>query len=144
MKLRLLLADSAQVGESNKVSALGIGWTRTITPTPPLAVIVLIDMDSREAGKKHQLVIELCDQDGKPVVLAGGSDGVPESGVRIGAEITGDAAPDLVEGESLRLAAAVQLGPGIPLSPGVYRFQVWAENHADSLVYEQFRIISQA
>ena len=72
MDAQLLLADSAQVApESGKVYALGLGWTATVTPLPPQAVIILVDVDWDETNVQHEAVVRLVDADGRPVTVSG-------------------------------------------------------------------------
>ncbi len=139
MELSLLLADAAQVDERNKVSALGLGWTQTTSPTPPMAVVVLAEFTTDEAGKTYYLAVDLCDIDGKQVGLPVGPDGAAEP-LHIEMEIAVNPPHGAEDSEILRIPAAVQIGP-LPLPPGRYRFQAKAAGVEDSLVYESFRVL---
>lgn len=139
MKLTFLLADSAQTDGNGKVHALGIGWTTTVTPTPPLALIVLIDAQEEESGKLWTIVIDLCDQDGNLVQIPGGDSGQAQT-IQVRIDVQFSATELVVPGDPLRSPATVQIGPGMPLVPGRYRFQAHVDGDPDSMVYQEFRV----
>jgi hypothetical protein len=59
----VLLADSAATDATGKVHALGLGWTMTSSPTPPMAVVVLFHVPWDQSNVKHNMVLELVDSD---------------------------------------------------------------------------------
>lgn len=65
----VLLADSAQPDPSNKVHALGLGWSLTASPTPPSALVVFVKVPWTAANMKHSFDLQLLDSDGQPVML---------------------------------------------------------------------------
>lgn len=71
MRATVLLADSAQSDPAGKVHALGLGWTVTSTPTPPMALVVLIEVDWTEANRKIPFKAELLTADGHNVTARG-------------------------------------------------------------------------
>ncbi|MFC4124961.1 hypothetical protein [Nocardia rhizosphaerae] len=74
MKLTALNADAAQIDPaSGKVHALGIGAQTTTTPLPPLALIIIIDLEpSEEFGKSSSIRGMLHSADtGKPFLIDG-------------------------------------------------------------------------
>ena len=62
MRAKLLLADAAKVSEG-KVDALGLGWSTTTSPTPPAAIIILLQFGWDETNTSRALVVELLDAD---------------------------------------------------------------------------------
>lgn len=68
MQAVVLLADSALVDTSNKVHALGLGWSITSTPTPPAALVVFVKVPWTATNVPHSFALRLVDQDGQPVV----------------------------------------------------------------------------
>ncbi|MFF3226164.1 hypothetical protein ACFYV7_25445 [Nocardia suismassiliense] len=48
MNITALLADSAQTDPTGKVHALGLGWSLTVTPTPPMALLLFIELSVGE------------------------------------------------------------------------------------------------
>lgn len=68
MRVTVLLADSAQADPSGKVHLLGVGWTRTAVPTGPVAIVVLLRMESvDEARLPHHVELELIDGENSPM-----------------------------------------------------------------------------
>ena len=144
MKLTLSLADSAQVIGGGKVYALGLGWSRVHTPTPPMALIMMLDLMPDEANAGPcKLVIELLDADGNPARFASGVPDRPLAALKIDAVVNVQPAEDLIDGESSRVAAAVQLGP-MPLAPGFYRFEARIVEGLKAVTSESFRVMSHA
>ena len=70
MRAKLLLADAAKVSDG-KVDALGLAWSTTTSPTPPAAIVILLQLGWDETDRSRALVIELLDADGKPVLVNG-------------------------------------------------------------------------
>lgn len=117
MQAFVLLADSAQQDPAGKVHALGLGWSTTITPTPPSAVVVILKVPWAQTNQKHRLRLQLLDADGQPV--------------NIGQDAQGQPVPMLVEGEfevgrpagipagmALDQSLAINIGAGLPLQAG--------------------------
>ena len=119
MDAQILLADAAQASPDGKVHALGIGWSTTVTPLPPQAVIVLIKVPWDVSNDKHMAVVELHDGDGEPVEIQGPLGMQP---VRVEAEFETGRPPGLPKGTPIDLPLAFNLGAGMPLQPGRY---VW-------------------
>lgn len=125
MKATLLLADSAQADPNGKVHGLGVGWSMIATPTPPMAIIVLIDCPWDQTNMKHQLTIDLVDADGRPVSFEQDSLGSPEPAVHIEADFESGRPPGIPAGTPLRQPFVINLGPGLPLTPGQkYEFRI--------------------
>lgn len=117
MKAILLLADAAEA-VNGKVSALGSGWSVTSSPTPPMSLMVIIDVPWDQTNQKHKLEIELRDADGKAVSFQQGALGQPLPAIHIEAEFETGRPPGVPAGTPLRHSLAINLGPGMPLKAG--------------------------
>jgi hypothetical protein len=115
VKAVLLLADAAEV-TNGKVSSLGAGWSVTATPTPPMALVAVIDVPWDQTNQKHQLVIELRDADGQAVSFSPGPDGPPA--LHVEAEFETGRPPGVPAGTPLRHQLAIGLAGGMPLTAG--------------------------
>jgi hypothetical protein len=122
MRVTLLLADSAQV-LSNKLYALGVGWTITTSPTAPMAVVVIVSY-SDQASESFTLRGELVDPTGAPV-LAGETLGEPQPVAFEGEFTTGERQPTAPDDADFTAVIAVNLHQGLPLAPGTkYEWRV--------------------
>lgn len=124
MQATLLLANSAEATPVGTVSALGIGWTVTSAPTPPAALVVLMQIPWDQTNLNHTLEITLLDADGYAVQL-----GQTATGERAPLQITGDfeagRPPGLPHGTPIDQAMAINVLPGLPLVPGqAYQWQL--------------------
>ncbi len=64
MRIRdLLLADAAQVDAQAKIHALGLGWTHIPTPTPPIAIVSVVELQPEEVPTAFEIKFELLDAD---------------------------------------------------------------------------------
>lgn len=125
VRATLLLADAGQADSQGKVHALGLGWSITSTPTPPIAVAILIECPWDETNTKHQMLIELVDADGYPVSFRDDSLGNPEPAVRIEGEFEVGRPAGALAGSPLRQPFVVNVGPGLPLVAGQkYEFRL--------------------
>lgn len=135
MQAAILLADSAQGDAQGKAHALGIGWSQTATPTPPMALLVFIDCPWDQTNRKHKIEIDLVDADGAPVSFEQGPLGNPLPALHIEAEFEAGRPPGAPVGTSLRQPPLVMnLAPGMPLTPGQkYEFHLKIDgDHIDS------------
>ena len=112
----MLLADAAQDDGTGKMNALGLGWTKMSTPTPPMSVIFFADLDAGDLGRPHKVVCSLRDESGVTATLPGTDDGVS-----VDVELPEVSAADMSEGP-LRISMVIQVGPGMPLRVGAYRW----------------------
>ena len=131
MRTQILLVDAAQADQSGKAHALGIGWNVTGTPTPPMALLILIEVGWHEANQRHSLRAELQDEDGHPVLIA--SDTGEDTRVVIQAEYEVGRPPGSVPGVPLNMPIVFNIGGGIPLVAGRrYRWQVENSGQPDT------------
>lgn len=123
MRTTVLLADSAQTDLQGKVHALGLGWSVTTSPTPPAAIVTLVEVDWNEANQKYKIEFDLVDEDGHPVELANPF-GEPEK-LHFEAEFEMGRPPGIPPGTPLVMPFTVPIGPGLPLQPNrSYRWKV--------------------
>jgi hypothetical protein len=117
MRAIVLLADAAQTESTGKAHALGLGWNVVGVPTPPHAVVVLMEVDRQEAeAGPHTITIKLFDQAGQPVVGRDAVGGAQEIG--FAGEFTTALEQDAPEDVAARMSVAINIGPGLALSPG--------------------------
>ena len=137
MELRLLLADSAESGQSGKVSALGLGWKLTSSPTGPMAIVVIIDLEPEEAAKEHSIVLRLVRAATSEAVTVGPN---PEASRPLAFGGTFKAGPDHDTPSDLptRATIPVMIGAGLPLEPGLYRWDVDVDEHHEPEWSETF------
>jgi hypothetical protein len=114
VRVALFLADAAQSAPDGKAHALGLGWTFTSSPTAPMALVVLMDVDWSETDRDIPCRIDLVDEDGGPVSVQ--LPGQPPRTVDITFGVRVTRPPGHPEGVPIRWTQAVQL-PGLPLPP---------------------------
>ena len=111
----LLLANAADQPPGNvMISALGIGWSMTSSPTAPSALLLFIKVPWGETNVKHQIALSLVDGDGRPALMN-------DEPVHVEIEFEAGRPPGLVRGQSIDWAHALNLPP-LELRPGRY---VW-------------------
>jgi hypothetical protein len=144
VKLVLHTADSASVDDRSKAYALGLGWTHTRSPTPPMALLAFIDLEPDEVPTDISIHIELMDSSDRLVHFQphGGDEQGPPVMIdgRVEAS-TPDEYP--YQGEPIRVPFVVQLGPGIVLAPVIHRFHAVMtrkDNGASVEVSQYFRV----
>jgi hypothetical protein len=127
----LLLADAAQIDSEGKISALGLGWTGVVSPTPPIAIVLCVEVQPDEVPANFEVRFELLDADQnpwtppdqtEPFILRGAGSVVPKD--------PPNPVPSLIP-------MALTLGPGIPLEPGIYHFRSTLEPSGGEAVSEQ-------
>lgn len=107
MKATVLVADAAQV-LAGKVYTLGLGWDNIGTPTPPHAVVILLDVDWTETNEPIQMRAELVDSDMQPVTTP---TPVGEQPIAIEVQLEVGRPPGVPHGSSLRVPFAQPVGP---------------------------------
>jgi hypothetical protein len=68
MEAILLPASSAESAPNGLVHALGMGWSVTVSPTPPAALIVLLKVPWDQTNHRHGFRLSLVDGDGHGVM----------------------------------------------------------------------------
>jgi len=113
----VLLCDAAQqIG--GKLYILGGGWSRVIATGPlVMAIAVYLKVPWHAANRRIPLLIDLRTEDGRAVPDAAGRP------VRIEGEFEVGRPPGLRQGTALDSSLAITI-PGLPLLPGVYRWEL--------------------
>lgn len=126
MRVNLLLADSGEVDPGGKLHALGIGWATTISPTPPMVVLLLLQIMPDETdifGHPLTINVSLRGQDGEQFLVpdSGGNDNT----IQIHGEATMSPPPQPQAGLPVSSSLVLTIGPGIPLpEQKVYSWKV--------------------
>lgn len=114
MRVSLYLADYAQTAPNLKVNAIGIGASSFSTPLPRHTVVLLLDLEPDEIGPVQADLVLLNESD-ETVQDPKGNE------VRIVFEFK----PEVKSGvkpSAVTLPATLDIGPGISLTPGLYRW----------------------
>ncbi|MGF1663894.1 MAG: hypothetical protein ACFCVG_15780 [Kineosporiaceae bacterium] len=142
MRVTLFLADAAQPEQAtSKVHALGAGWSVTGSPTPPMAVVALIKVPWDQANTQHVARLELVDADGQPVTVQG-----PAGAQALKVEQVFEVGrpPGLPRGIEIDHSICVNLGPGLPLQPGMsYQWRLTMDGDEDTAQVATFFIRQQ-
>ncbi len=110
----MMLADAAQeVG--GKLYILGGGWSVTGPMPTPMAIALKIEVPWDRTNERHELLIELLDEDGNPVTVPGPDDEpVP---LQVTGEFEVGRPAGIKRGTPIDSALAVTFGP-LPLEGG--------------------------
>lgn len=119
LQAKLLLCDYAVVNDG-KVTMVGAGWTERSQTTTPSAIGGVLEVPWSAAERLVDLVLELLDQDGHPVLSA---EGMP---VRLNMGLTIGPSPEDRLGDAAVIPLAIGLGP-VYLPIGVYEWVLTAE-----------------
>src|SRR5262245_3635292 len=109
MRLKLLLADSAEVREG-LLFLLGGGWTQVGPAPQPFAIAGVIEVGWDETNTRHQLVLTMEDADGVPFLV---SEGQP---FRIETAFDFGSPPGVILGQSFILPLAFSVN-ALPWQP---------------------------
>lgn len=126
MEAHVLLADFAQSDSSGKVNALGLGWGVIGTPTPHHAVIVTLRVGWDETNVKHHLTLRLLTADGLNAVEVPTPFGSQSLMVEADFEVGRPAG--IAQGSSIDHSLAINIGAGLPLTPGRYEWRLHIDN----------------
>jgi hypothetical protein len=120
----ILLSDSGQRDASGKAHLLGACWAATGTPTPLMAITIVIDVPWDQTNRPHPIVVELIDADGRPVSFEDGPEG-PLPAMRMEADLEAGRPPGTPPGTPLRQLFCLTIPPGMPLTAGQkYEFRL--------------------
>lgn len=134
MDVTLLLADSAEVAE-NKLFVLGAGWSFTGPEAAgPMAVAALVEVAWDEANVSHPWVLELQDEDGRPVVLPPG-----DAPLRVEGTIEVGRPPGHPVGAPLSVPLALNFGP-MPLPAGRYEWVMTLDGEEGKAARRAFNV----
>jgi hypothetical protein len=122
-RVTMMLCDHAQVA-AGKLFISGGGWSVAVTPTPPSAVAVLLQVPWTDANRKIPFSLRLVDGDGQPVAQPSMT-GQPAP-VEIGGEFEVGRPAGLPEGTLLDAPFAANV-PRLLLAPGRYVWELWLD-----------------
>jgi len=122
VEAHVLLADFAQSDNSGKVNALGLGWSIISTPTPNHAVVIVLRVGWGETNTPHRLVLRLLTADGLNAVEVPTPFGSQPLEVEVEFEV--GRPPGLAQGSTIDHSLAINVGPGLPLTPGRYEWRL--------------------
>ena len=145
VKVYVLVADrGAQNPQNGTLSLLNVGWSVTqlrrvlgpATPpgaaqlvTGPQVVVVFMEAELAMCNKNLTLQIELLTEDGDVVEIAGQAGNQP---VRLEQAIMVPSPAGVPTGFPGRATAMMELPTGLPLAPGIYRWQVRVNGKEES------------
>lgn len=132
MKAQIYLADFAQGSPGQKVHSIGLGWTQVSTPLPSHSVLILLDVPPEELGESVKISAWLADEKGNQQCDQQGA------AIELQAEISTQQAENAA-GVSTVAPIAVNLGSGLPLEPGEYRWKVELRGQ-DEVAERAFRV----
>ncbi len=122
MEAHLLLADFAQGDGTGKVSAIGLGWSVTTSPTPHHSLVVVLKVGWEEANNPHHMSLDLLTADGLHAVQVPSPVGAQPLRVEVDFEV--GRPPGTPIGSSVDHSLAINVGPGLPLSAGRYEWRM--------------------
>lgn len=127
MKVTLLLADAAEA-VNVKLYILGGGWSITGPDPTPSAMAIKIEVPWDQANTRHQLKLELFNDDGQPIMVP---TPIGEQPVVLFGEFEVGRPPGLKPGTPLDLALAFNIAP-LPLPPdGRYVWRCSIDGRSD-------------
>jgi hypothetical protein len=133
MEATLLLANSADASPAGLVYALGLRWSVTATPTPPAALVVLINVPWDMTNQQHTISLRLVNSDGHEVMTGQH----PETGEQAGLALDGSfevgRPPGIPRGTPIDQTMAIPLPAGLNLPAGStyqWRMQINGEDVA--------------
>lgn len=119
----LSLANSAEAAPNGLIHALGLGWDQTSTPTPPMAIVLMLRVPWDLTNKPLPIEIKLIDEDGYEPLLGQDPAGNPAP-IMIQTELEVGRPAGVKPGSSLPVNQVLNLGPGLPLVPKRYEWKL--------------------
>lgn len=125
MNVQLMLCDYARA-IGGKLDVLGAGWDEAGPMMPQQGLGLIFTVPWAEVGVDHKAQIHLLDEKGKLVVGDGG-----EPVFALDFDFRVDKPAGVLLGAPVRHCMALNLGPGMPLTPGRrYRYVVFVDGHS--------------
>jgi hypothetical protein len=119
----LLLANSAE-DHDGMVSALGLGWSMTASPTPPMALVLLMKVPWDQTNQPHKVQIKLVDSDGQAPLIGQDDKGNPAP-IQIDGQFEVGRPPGIPHGTAIDNSLVINLPPGMLLNAGTtYEWRV--------------------
>lgn len=131
MEAHVLLADFAQTDPTGKINALGMGWSVTQSPTPHMAVVVMVKVGWNETNRLHRMTLNLLTADGKHAVTVPGPVGQQPLSLQVQGEFEVGRPPGLPEGSTIDHALAINIAAGLHLAPGRYEWRLTIDTHEE-------------
>ncbi|BCQ08431.1 hypothetical protein JMUB5695_01863 [Mycobacterium heckeshornense] len=136
MKATVLVADAAQAVDG-KIYALGLGWSHVGTPTPPHALIILLDVDWNETNHRFQLRAELVDSDMHEVTI---QTSIGEQPVVLEAELEVGRPAGLPRGTAVRVPFTATFGSLNLVAGSRYEWRVTIDGRHEEDWSETFTV----
>ena len=138
----MMLADAAQeVG--GKLYILGGGWSLTGPGPAPMAIALKIEVPWDRTNERHQLLLELLDEDGLPIAVQGPDGNLP---LQVTGNLEVGRPPGVKPGTPIDSALAIGFGP-VPLEPGrryQWRLSIDGETAEDWVIGFSTRSVAPA
>lgn len=112
----LLLANAVEQTPGGLLSALGIGWSVTSSPTAPAALLMFVKVPWDQTNIRHDVVLDLITDDGSPARV----EGTP---IQITVEFETGRPAGVLPGTPIDWAQGIGLG-SLPLEPGRYEWRM--------------------
>lgn len=128
-RVAVVLADFASQ-DGGKVGALGAGWFHTGSPTPPQAVIAIIEVPGEHANVPFAFSIVLEDERGNPHQVDNQL-GEPQP-LRVAQNLIAPSIPGFPRRCPVAVNFVINIAPGMPLTPDhvyTWRVSIDGESH---------------
>jgi len=119
----LLLANYAERTEAGLISAIGLGWSVTGSPTSQSALVLMLKVPWDQTNIRHRAAVTLNTADGRRVRLPDGSDGP-----QVEFEFETGRPPGVEHGVPLEVTQAFNVS-SLPLAPGRYSWDLVVDAH---------------
>ena len=140
-RLALLIGDFANQ-DGGKVGLLGGGWSITPTPTPPQAVVVIIEVPGEHLNETFAVELTLFDEQG-PLALPDPLTGETRP-LRIAQNMLAPTIPGIPRKAWNKVHFVINLSPGLPLRPDhVYTWAASVDGDTRSDWKTSFYVVDQ-
>lgn len=137
VRVAVVLADFANADSAGKANILGAAWSFTgLLPnglTPAQALVVLIEVAPQHLGEQFAVSCTLVNEAGDPVMMPGPTGELQALRVQQLVHAETPRVPGVVLPSSLpgRTQVILNLGIGLPIPPGLYRWVVEVDGNAN-------------